>query len=83
MTRNNKETYGEKYDDSPFFITTPKGEDFGPYAINKVIDAVLDKTDLHHKTPHDLRHTHAIMLLETDADFKYVSERLGRYYSQY
>ncbi|WP_326851015.1 tyrosine-type recombinase/integrase [Bacillus inaquosorum] len=52
-------------------------------SINKVINAVLEKTDLHHITPHDLRHTHAIMLLETDADLKYVSERLGRYYSQY
>ncbi|MCY8282327.1 tyrosine-type recombinase/integrase [Bacillus inaquosorum] len=48
-----------------------------------MINAVLEKTDLHHITPHDLRHTHAIMLLETDADLKYVSERLGRYYSQY
>ncbi|WP_338444364.1 site-specific integrase [Bacillus sp. FSL K6-1012] len=73
----NKEMYGEKYNDSPFFITTPKGKDFGPYAINKVIDAVLEKTDLHHITPHGLRHTHAIMLLESGADLKYVSERLG------
>ncbi|CAN2252142.1 Tyrosine-type recombinase/integrase [Bacillus subtilis] len=48
-----------------------------------MIDAVLDKTDLHHTPPHGLRHTHAIMLLETDVDLKYVSERLGRYYSQY
>ncbi|WP_326375659.1 tyrosine-type recombinase/integrase [Bacillus inaquosorum] len=77
MTRNNKETYGEKYNAPPFFITTPKGKDFGPYAINKVIDAVLDKTDLHHNPPHGLRHTHAIMLLESGADLKYVSERLG------
>ncbi|MBV2240809.1 tyrosine-type recombinase/integrase [Bacillus inaquosorum] len=62
---------------TPFLYYNSKGEDFGPYAINKVIDAVLDKTDLHHKTPHGLRHTHAIMLLESGADLKYVSERLG------
>ncbi|MFT4400859.1 tyrosine-type recombinase/integrase [Bacillus sp. SW14] len=69
--------YGERYNDFPFFITTPKRKDFWPYAINKVIDAVLEKTDLHHSTPHGLRHTQAIMLLESNTDLKYVSERLG------
>ncbi|TYS11729.1 tyrosine-type recombinase/integrase [Bacillus subtilis] len=58
-------------------LPNSKGKDFGPYAINKVIDEILGKTDLHHITPHDLRHTHAIMLLESGADLKYVSERLG------
>ncbi|NUI21732.1 tyrosine-type recombinase/integrase [Bacillus amyloliquefaciens] len=38
---------------------------------------MLKKTDLHHITPHGLRHTHAIMLLESGADIKFASERLG------
>ncbi|MFD2695132.1 tyrosine-type recombinase/integrase [Sporolactobacillus shoreicorticis] len=46
--------------------------------MNKVIDMILAKTDLgKHITPHGLRHTHAIMLLESGADIKSVSKRLG------
>lgn len=73
----NKIKHGDNYNQSPFFITNHKGDDIGPFGINKVIDSLLKKTDLHHITPHGLRHTHAIMLLESGADIKFVSERLG------
>jgi integrase len=44
----------------------------------QVIDVILKKTkNLHHISPHGLRHTHAVMLLESGADIKFVSERLG------
>ncbi|MGG3889579.1 tyrosine-type recombinase/integrase [Metabacillus fastidiosus] len=38
---------------------------------------MAEKTDLHHITSHGLRHTHAIMLLESGVDIKSVGDRLG------
>jgi integrase len=58
-------------------VVTPKGEPMGIFGVNKVIQTILKKTNLHHITPHGLRHTHAIMLLESGADIKMVSDRLG------
>ncbi|MFO1445993.1 tyrosine-type recombinase/integrase [Bacillus sp. Bva_UNVM-123] len=49
----------------------------GLFGVNKVIDSILKKTNLHHITPHGLRHTHAILLLESGVDIKTVSDRLG------
>jgi integrase len=59
-------------------ITLPNGLEMGKYGVNKVVDTILAKTDLDkHITPHGLRHTHAIMLLESGVDIKSVSKRLG------
>ncbi|EKF35642.1 tyrosine-type recombinase/integrase [Bacillus xiamenensis] len=58
-------------------IASTNGKDIGTFGINKAIDSILSKTNLHHITPHGLRHTHAIMLLESGVDIKTVSDRLG------
>jgi site-specific recombinase XerD len=59
-------------------ITLPNGLEMGKYGVNKVVDTIRAKTDLDkHITPHGLRHTHAIMLLESGVDIKSVSKRLG------
>ena len=47
------------------------------FGVNKVIDVILEKTDLHHITPHGLLHTHAIMILESGVDIKSVGDRLS------
>ncbi|MGG0718735.1 site-specific integrase [Robertmurraya massiliosenegalensis] len=75
--KKNKLKYGQNYQESEFVITSPNGKALGEYGVNKAIDSILAKTDLHHITPHGLRHTHAIMLLESGADIKFVSDRLG------
>lgn len=75
--KKNKLKYGQAYAESESLYTTPKGAEMGIYGVNKVIDSILKKTNLHHITPHGLRHTHAIMLLESGADIKFVSDRLG------
>lgn len=51
----------------------------GEFGVYKVLDAILMKTNinLHHISPYGLKHTHAVMLLESGADIKFVSERLG------
>lgn len=75
--KKNKLKYGTNYKESQFMITSPNGQDFGSFGVNKVIDGIIKKSNLHHITPHGLRHTHAIMLLESGADIKFVSDRLG------
>ncbi|WP_191556424.1 site-specific integrase [Metabacillus idriensis] len=75
--KKNKLKYGLGYRNSEFLITSPNGKAIGPFGINKIIDNILEKTNLHHISPHGLRHTHAIMLLESGADIKFVSDRLG------
>jgi integrase len=75
--KKNKMKYGACYQESEFMMTSPNGHAMGNYGVNKVIDTILDKTYLHHISPHGLRHTHAIMLLESGADIKLVSDRLG------
>jgi integrase len=68
----------KQYFESKYMMTIPNGTEMGEYGVNKVIDMILAKTDLDkHLTPHGLRHTHAIMLLESGVDIKSVSERLG------
>ncbi|WP_367976435.1 tyrosine-type recombinase/integrase [Niallia sp. RD1] len=75
--KQNKERYGEKYIDQDYVITTWSGRPLGPYGINKVLKSIIDNTDLPKISPHGLRHTHAIMMLESGNDIKVVSERLG------
>ncbi|WP_343046488.1 tyrosine-type recombinase/integrase [[Anoxybacillus] calidus] len=75
--KKNKIKYGPNYRDSNYVITCPNGTEIGPFGVNKVIDSIFKKTNLHHISPHGLQHTHAIMLLESGADVKFVNERLG------
>jgi integrase len=75
--KKNKLKYGPNYRTSEYMITSPNGKEMGEYGVNKAIDSIISKTNLHHITPHGLRHTHAIMLLESGADIKFVSDRLG------
>lgn len=65
------------YFDSDYMLTIPNGREMGEYGVNKAVNEILAKISLHHITPHGLRHTHAIMLLESGADIKSVSDRLG------
>lgn len=75
--KKNRLKYGPLYKESEYMVVSPNGSPMGEYGVNKVINTVLEKTNLHHITPHGLRHTHAIMLLESGVDIKTVSDRLG------
>jgi integrase len=75
--KKNKMKNGPNSRNSEFLITSPNGKEMGVFGVNKVISSILEKTNLHHISPHGLRHTHAIMLLESGADMKFVSDRLG------
>ncbi|RBP87869.1 site-specific recombinase XerD [Cytobacillus firmus] len=77
--KKNKMKYGADYFSSDFLVCGPNGKEMGEFGVNKTIEAILKKSkkDLPHISPHGLRHTHAIMLLESGADIKFVSEPLG------
>jgi integrase len=75
--KKNKLKYGPNYIESEYMLVSPNGAAMGTYGINKAINTILAKTNLHHISPHGLRHTHAIMLLESGVDIKTVSTRLG------
>lgn len=73
----NKERHGINYVESDYVITTWNGTPMGTFGINKVISTIVDKANLPKISPHGLRHTHAIMMLESGNDIKIVSDRLG------
>ncbi|MBT2722273.1 site-specific integrase [Bacillus sp. ISL-46] len=75
--KKNKLKYGQAHKESEFMLTNRNGSELTEFGVNKIVASILKKTNLHHISPHGLRHTHAIMLLESGADIKTVSTRLG------
>lgn len=73
----NRSKHGINYVESNYVITTWNGTPMGTFGVNKVIRTIVDKANLPKISPHGLRHTHAIMMLESGNDIKIVSDRLG------
>jgi integrase len=73
----NKEKHGFIYVETNYVITTWNGTPMGTFGVNKVISTIVEKANLPKINPHGLRHTHAIMMLESGNDRKIVSDRLG------
>jgi ATP-dependent helicase/nuclease subunit A len=68
--------FGESYSDSNFVCTREKGTPtttnslkYSSYVVNKKLGINFNF--------HSLRHTHATMLLERNANFKFIQKRLG------
>jgi site-specific recombinase XerD len=53
------------------------GVPYYEYKINRILSNMAEKANLSPIGPHALRHTHAVMLLESGVDIKTVSDRLG------
>lgn len=62
--------------DSPVFVE-PDGTPIHPQRISKLFDAKVRQTQLPRIRLHDLRHTHASLLIQSGANVKVVQERLG------
>lgn len=60
-----------------FVFSHPTGKPFSPNHISKVFQRIARVEGLEGATLHSLRHTHASMLLDTGANLKDVSTRLG------
>ncbi|MGG0663453.1 site-specific integrase [Viridibacillus arvi] len=56
---------------------SPDGDYCRPQTIRLYFKVVCKRAGIHILSPHSLRHTHAVHLLESGANIKYVSERLG------
>ncbi|GEB32617.1 site-specific integrase [Brevibacillus sp. FSL K6-0770] len=55
------------------YISTPKSKN----SVREYFKEVCKRAELPVLSPHALKHSHAVHLLKTGANIKYVSERLG------
>ncbi len=60
-----------------FVFASPEGTPLNPSTVTHAFDKILRKAGLPHIRLHDLRHTHATIMLRAGVHPKIVSERLG------
>ncbi|NHN28538.1 site-specific integrase [Paenibacillus agricola] len=68
---------GEGYQDHDLVICTVKGTPVSPRNVVRSFKRLSNKAGLNEIRFHDLRHSHATLLVEHGADIKMVAERLG------
>ena len=67
---------GQRSDDG-YVFSKPDGSPIHPDLINQTFERTVAKLDIPRIRLHDLRHTHATILLQQNVHPKVVSERLG------
>ncbi|WP_333861556.1 tyrosine-type recombinase/integrase [Clostridium sp.] len=75
--RLNKLLYGKAYIESGYICTTSNGNPINPLYISKRFAQLVKKHNFKKIRFHDLRHSHATMLLKENVHPKIVSQRLG------
>ncbi|PEI92790.1 site-specific integrase [Bacillus pseudomycoides] len=68
---------GAKYDKTFDLVFTTTRKPLSKSTLKNTLDRILRKADLHPVSIHDLRHSHAVLLLEAGVEMKYIQERLG------
>ena len=68
---------GVRTDDSVFVFARSDGSPIHPDYFSQTFDRLLAKLDIPRIRLHDLRHTHATLLIKEGVPVKVVSERLG------
>ena len=68
---------GRSISDSDFVFTKPEGGPLDQATVSKAFSRIVEKAGLPTMSLHDLRHSHATMLLQAGTHPKIVSERLG------
>jgi len=68
---------GPEYHDSDLVFCRADGDQIHPDLFSQTFDRAVAKSGLPEITLHDLRHTHASLLLKAGVPVKVVSERLG------
>ncbi len=68
---------GSGYESRDLVFCRPDGTPTHPDIFSQVFDRAVARSDLPIITVHDLRHTHATLLLKASVPVKVVSERLG------
>jgi integrase len=78
---NQKEMYlaypHYKQPELPLLFHNPSGTWLRTQVVRDYLRDACKKSGVRHISPHVLRHSHAVHLLEAGADIKYVSDRLG------
>ena len=69
--------FGKDYHENNFVCTWPDGKPFSPGYITNTFSKLLKKLEIPAIRFHDLRHTHATILLKQGVHPKVVQERLG------
>jgi integrase len=76
--RDQRETeMGRPITDADYVVAAPGGEPIHPDRFSQCFRDILDGVDIPRIRLHDLRHTHATLLLKAHTPIKVVSERLG------
>ena len=68
---------GDRFVDHGLVFARPTGESWSPDGVGQAFDRVVKRAGLERIRLHDLRHTHATLLLAAGVNVKVVSERLG------
>ncbi|USK98226.1 tyrosine-type recombinase/integrase [Bacillus tropicus] len=72
-----KLSQGEEYQDNDLVKCTPSGTPINPANVRRSLNALIKKAVVPKIRFHDLRHTHATLLLAKGVNVKVISERLG------
>ncbi|WP_254698677.1 site-specific integrase [Parageobacillus sp. VR-IP] len=72
----NKLQFG-RYQFNNYVLVDRYSVPYHEWKINSILENMAEKANLNKFGPHALRHTHAVMLLESGVDIKTVSDRLG------
>ncbi|MBU8967505.1 tyrosine-type recombinase/integrase [Bacillus altitudinis] len=73
----NKLKYGSAYGEYDLVACTNKGKPINPRNLLRTFDNIIKKASLPKIRFHDLRHTHASLMLQQGENIKLISERLG------
>lgn len=73
----NKLKMGQDYNDLDLIICRPTGDPVDVRNVNRRFDKFVEKSNLPKIRFHDMRHTHATLMLKMGVPVKVVSERLG------
>ncbi|MGE7975550.1 tyrosine-type recombinase/integrase [Bacillus cereus] len=72
-----KLSQSEEYQDNDLVMCTPSGTPINPANVRRSLNALIKKAAVPKIRFHDLRHTHATLLLAKGVNVKVISERLG------
>ncbi len=73
----NRLRYGESYDDSGFVFADELGHHLSPQIVYRDFKKIVADIGCPHTRFHDLRHTYAVVAIQSGDDIKTVQENLG------
>ena len=75
--REDRQAMGLEWSESDYVFSHQDGRPFYPDTVSHAFADIIKKAGLRHLRLHDLRHSHASIMLKQGVDPKTISERLG------